>query len=877
MLGYNYKCRSNDRCIPYQNYCYREKCGTTSDDLFWCDYRRNVRNCIEASDSVCFNRTCAKSGRCNRVADCSFGEDEYMCEYKSISKLTDALYRENKEIMVKNTQQKLRLIQFPFDSNTTAPIPDSTPTTQTVAASLNDTSPVAYWCNRGVGVKMYNDTIVCFCPPQYYGNKCEFHTDRITVLLHLNLSQSIYTVNSDIKIVLKMLVLFLFENEIITNHVSHVRPATEMFVYKKKMIHFLYSHSFRLLQHKRQRYFNQSNIINDHPYSVRIEMYEKKNSGEPSLIAVWRYPVYFDYLPVFRLAKILRLTKPNIEPNPCSSSPCNQNQDCQPFINDRSKYICLCKSNFTGENCSIEDQQCANGYCSDGAICKPNYRGLLTGNELPYCICPFENFGERCDIRHDLCLLTPCQNNGSCYSTAKPDTIACICTEEYHGIYCELKKPEVKLYINESVYYEAAVVQYFDIDHISLNLNLAYQKVYRTLPPLLEYRHGKKIAPEIILVKLYSSQFENPAELYLISVHIDVAMIYATTQVIEKNRCVHIRSLISDNETQVISNYSPIKYHSLCRNNTDLFCFRDDFYLCICEENHSRVDCFLYDSNLDQCFGCLAGGRCLQGDRSRSNDFICLCPPCYSGTRCQFNSNSFVFTIDQLFYIDLISSKQKMTLCLLIIGSLLLALIALPNNIFSFVTFRRQKCLSNGVGQYLFYMSIINQINLSVLVARLIHLSIIVTDLRYHPIIDSILCKVLNYLLICSTRIAYWLVSFVATERVYTVVFLKGQWLKKPYVARRLIALTCFIVFSSGAYELVFVEAFVLDNYGNSSICVIELPNIYQSKWMLVHQIVSVINSMLPLLLNLCCTITMIYVIIKSKMNLRRPDKGINF
>jgi len=218
-----------------------------------------------------------------------------------------------------------------------------------------------------------------------------------------------------------------------------------------------------------------------------------------------------------------------------------------------------------------------------------------------------------------------------------------------------------------------------------------------------------------------------------------------------------------------------------------------------------------------------------------------------------------------------------MTLCLLIIGSLLLALIALPNNIFSFVTFRRQKCLSNGVGQYLFYMSIINQINLSVLVARLIHLSIIVTDLRYHPIIDSILCKVLNYLLICSTRIAYWLVSFVATERVYTVVFLKGQWLKKPYVARRLIALTCFIVFSSGAYELVFVEAFVLDNYGNSSICVIELPNIYQSKWMLVHQIVSVINSMLPLLLNLCCTITMIYVIIKSKMNLRRPDKGINF
>jgi hypothetical protein len=672
------------------------------------------------------------------------------------------------------------------------------------------------------------------------------------------------------------LILFLFNDEIITNHIAHVRPVTEIFVYTKKLVHLLYSRSSRLLQHKIQRYFNQSNIVDDHPYSVRIEIYERLDSGAPVLHVVWQYPVYFDFLPVFRFSKALRLTKPIPEQNPCSSNPCHQNQDCRQLQNKKSNYICLCKANFTGENCSIPDQRCMNGYCAYESICRPNYRGLIVGNELPYCICSFDLYGDQCGIKHDQCASYPCQNNGSCYSTLKPDTVACICTKEYHGKNCEMRKPEMRLYINDSVSHVAAVLQYFDIDFISLNLILSSQQVYRTLPNLLEYRHEQRTVPEIILVKLYSSYEQTSPELYLISVHVNVTTIYATTQVIEKTRCMHLHTLISANETQVKTTYSPIKYHYVCRNKSNLFCFRDDFYLCICDENHSRVECFLYDYQLDQCSHCLAGGRCLKGDRSQPNDFICLCPPCHSGTKCQFNSNSFAFTFDQLFFTDLNSVKQqKITLCLLIIIPLLLALIALPNNLFSFATFRREKCLENGVGHYLLFMSIINQINLSIFVARLIHLSISIIGLQSHPIVDNILCKVLNYLLICFTRIAYWLVSFVATERVYTVVFLKGQWLKKPHVAQRLIALMFFIVVGSGAYELAFVRSFPFNVDGDNSMCVIEFPTTSQLNWVLVHEIVSIIHSMLPLLINLCCTITMIYIITKTKLNIRRPDQGI--
>ncbi|CAF1672573.1 unnamed protein product [Rotaria magnacalcarata] len=826
MLGYNFKCQSSDQCIPYWDHCSGSRCTRSSDDRFWCDIRQNSPTCDILLDSM------------------------NMCEYEKISKLTSVPYRKDKEFGAKHTNNKLRFLQFPADANISkleADLNSTANSTQATTASPDIKSePIAYWCNRGVGVYMNNGSIACFCPPQYYGDKCEFHTDRITVLLHLNLSQSIYPMDMNVKIVLKILVLLLFNNETITNNLFHVRPTAEMTIYSKKMMHFLYSHSPQFLQHKKQLYVNQSDILHNHPYSVRIEIYERNNSGEPFLISVWQYPLYFDYLPVYRLAKVLRLTKPTMKQNPCSSNPCNRNQDCQQLMNEKSKYICL-----------------------SGSLCKPNYRGRLLGNELPCCICLFDMFGEQCNIEYDKCLPNPCQNDGSCYPTAKPDTILCLCTEGYRGSNCELKKPEIQLYINETVNHIGAVVQYFEIDFISLDLILVHQQVYRTLPTLIEYKNKRKTIPEIILVKLYSSQVERPAEFYLISVHINVTSMYATTQVNEKGRCIHIRTLMLNKSAQLSSNYSPIKYHHFCRNNTDLFCFRDDFYLCICSENHSRVECFRYDSKHDQCSHCLADGRCLKGDQAKSTDFICLCPPCHSGTHCQFNSNSFAFTLDQLFFIDLISINRKTIVRLLIILPLVLFLLALPNNLFSIITFRRQNCLRNGIGQYLLYMSIINQFNLGFLAARLIHLTINITELHSESSLDNYLCKIFSFLLTSSSRIVYWLASLVAIERVYMTLFLNGRWLRKPHIACRLIVCTVVVVLISDIHELIFIKSLFGINGGQGAMCVFEFPVIHRSTWLLFHLIISVINTMLPLFINICCTISISCILIKKKMNIR--------
>jgi hypothetical protein len=306
-----------------------------------------------------------------------------------------------------------------------------------------------------------------------------------------------------------------------------------------------------------------------------------------------------------------------------------------------------------------------------------------------------------------------------------------------------------------------------------------------------------------------------------------------------------------------------MKYHNLCIQNSSLLCFVDDLYLCICDENHSRVECFSYNHNLDQCSSCSSGGKCLTENRLKSK-FICLCPRCYSGTSCEFSSEYFSFTVDQLFSINLVS---RITIVLLIFISWLLFVIGLLNNLCSFVTFRRAKCLRNGIGHYLLWMSVTNQINLLFLALRLTHLTLNTTGFRSNPYVDRILCKILNYLLISSGRIPYWFVSLIAIERVYTTIFLRGQWLKKPHIAKRLLMIMLSLVLISGSYELNFVESHIDLNNNSGAVCTLNFPYNHQL-WTNIHKTVTLIHTLVPFLINICSTAIICYVIIKKKIKI---------
>lgn len=194
-----------------------------------------------------------------------------MCDYFSVAKGSLMPYRSEKGYLARRTIQSIRLSVFPNQLNNSQPNTNEITVLPRAVTPLKShvSSLTPYWCNRGLGILSYNNSIVCFCPPQYYGDFCEHHADRLLVLLHLNLSQSIYTPHTDPSVVIKLLVLFLFDDDqVLITHEFHVRLAWEISTFAKKMMHFPYSRSARFLQHRQARFTNRTDILHSHPCSI---------------------------------------------------------------------------------------------------------------------------------------------------------------------------------------------------------------------------------------------------------------------------------------------------------------------------------------------------------------------------------------------------------------------------------------------------------------------------------------------------------------------------------------------------------------------------------------------------------------------------------
>ena len=845
IVGNRFLCPSTNTCIPYHLHCFvDQRCPNPSDDELWCSRQSSAENSRDAKDFVCFDGRYFPGGRCSRSAECLFAEDEYMCDYLSSYSRTFIPFREEKRISPEIRAKSLPLSLYPSNVKIEQSLTQWIQPLPPPIHVRSNISELPYWCNRGLGLLSVDGSALCFCPPQYFGEKCEYHQDRLSVLIFLNVSQSSYSLErTHPSILFKLLVLLVVDDRVLLSDqfqlfASYELDRTPTEQKDNLIIHFVYPRwlSFR-----------------NRPFSIRFQLYRTPGRGEqPVLLGVWQYPVRFGHLPVFRLAKVLYLR----DSNPCLSSPCPPNARCHRLLNNNSAFLCLCKSNFAGKNCSEEDSRCLQGYCSQGSLCE------ASSFSFPLCVCPSDRFGVRCSLEHDACHSSPCQNSGGCFPDFRPDRVICLCTREYFGFYCQWKRVFIELSLSTDLSHRGVTIQFFEIDHLSLDLIPLDQKVFRTVPQQIEYLHYNTfVMSGIVLGKLSSSEkdLSTPADLYLLSVFLDVFSVRGRTALSSENRCSHLHSFSSVDS-------SPIRYHHICIADRTRLCFRDDEYLCICADNHSRVECFLYDDHLDRCEHCLSGGRCLQGDRERLDDFLCLCPECHSGRQCQFSSQSFTITLDQLFFNDLLSERKL----LFILFPLLGFVFALPSNVFSFCTFRRRNCLRNGCGHYLLCLSTINQLSLALLAARLIHLTCTLSLFPSHPIIDDLLCRLLNYSLTCFTRFVYWLISFVSLERAYTSVFLNKQWLKQAHIARRLMIFTFVVICLSAVDELLFLKSFSSREAGSGSMCIIAYPAETRSMWIRIHQVVSVVNLLLPLLINICCTSTIIGIVIQIKMNIRK-------
>lgn len=286
------------------------------------------------------------------------------------------------------------------------------------------------------------------------------------------------------------------------------------------------------------------------------------------------------------------------------------------------------------------------------------------------------------------------------------------------------------------------------------------------------------------------------------------------------------------------------RYHEICQTNIEQLCFYDKTYLCLCQKNHSRADCFIHDTQLDHCEHCLSGGKCLQGDSKDSNDFICLCPSCHQGRLCEFNLQAFGFTLDSL----LIGYSTKIKIVYTSIALLLFS-IGLVTNLCSLVTFIRPTPRKFGPGNYLFLVTCFSQAALFCLLLKFIQITFVIVNMQS--------CKAIIYLLSVFTRSVYWLTSWVTVDRLLIIIFPTSSIFKNPRLAVALCIATSIIVFGAHVHEVIYYIKIQHIPTG-LPVCVTNFNTPLVSNF---NQISTLIHYLCPFFIQVVC-ITLLIVLI---------------
>ncbi|UJR20107.1 hypothetical protein I4U23_023241 [Adineta vaga] len=425
------------------------------------------------------------------------------------------------------------------------------------------------YCHRGLLVRVTLDnrrnltTRTCLCPPAYYGDRCQYQNQRVTLTMELTSSiesrRTLY--------VLFVLLIDDSNEQIIHSHeqISYL-PMRDEFV--KYNLYLLYAD--RPKDTRKQ-------------YSIQVHIYEKQTLHYRGSMLL---PLKTPFLPVERIAvKIDIPSAKDIIPT-CTNNRCMHGRCIQYLHDSKANSFCQCDSGWTGRYCNIS----YNCMCSLDSLCIG-----IDANNRSICACPLNKFGSQCLLPNTICQTNPCLNGGVCipsdeHSTSHPPYL-CTCVRGHHGRRCEMPDHNVTIsFPNEFNISSQSSIMFHFINFINRNLHIHHKSPARVCDKKTSITNYWSHPFNAVFVQLLST-----VQYYLVSTEKVDFPSTIVRQLHPSDRCRSIMEIFPERITKMHRIRRIKHYHEPCWNRSaDLSCFYDENDMCLCQNDGTQriANCF---------------------------------------------------------------------------------------------------------------------------------------------------------------------------------------------------------------------------------------------------------------------------------------------
>ncbi|CAF0767538.1 unnamed protein product [Adineta ricciae] len=618
-----------------------------------------------------------------------------------------------------------------------------------------------WYCNRGILIFYQNNqTKSCLCPPSYFGSRCQWQSQRISLTI-----QFICRLHN-----LHTIQIFQVLIELIDQQTQTVESYEQIIYIPKENCGTKYN--VYLLYPTRPKNLSRS-------YSIHIDIYDKKTF---TYFGGWFLPVPFHFLPVNRIATqlVIPLT-PTTVSKTCPLL-CGRHGRCVEYANVNKSYFCRCQEGYSGSHCHIQH----NCTCSPDSLC----------HSSSICICPLKKFGPKCYIDRSICerLTNPCKNNGHCVPV--DDRIGskkyyCLCPDGFYGKTCQYKRNRIDIKFDHN---KIHLTPFVFVHFIKATENSQYQHMVRL----------KKVHVEQNLFTIYiaypfhvvfmesidrSFYLAVLREKFLASEHIQ-------TNISANHQCFHISRLMNETFLGYVHLRRMKYYPLLCQENVHLKCFHDERQMCICD-SYGFSNCFKFNpSSISyDCQGrsvCENKGLCIQDNPSCPTQSICICDACHYGARCQFSTRGSLSSLDHILAYRIIPNlsiyqQSSIVLMTILITSVMLFL-TIINGFLSIIAFRIKGIKNIGCGLYLSISSVNSICLLVMLVVKVWHLILSQSSIITSRLYLRISCKLLDMFLNILITMNDWFGGCIAVEQIF-ITFQENNFnqIRSKKLAKRII------------------------------------------------------------------------------------------